>query len=256
MVNATVSGDNAALRLQGVGRIFTGTGQPVTALRDVSFSLRSGTFTSIMGPSGSGKTTLLQVAAGLDRPTSGQVVLDGVDLTGLGEAALTKLRRRRIGFVFQQYNLLPALTVEENVSLPLKLARRRVDRDLRRALLTRVGLAEYRDRRPGEISGGQQQRAAIARTLLASPAVTFADEPTGALDQASARGVLQLLRESVDTDGRTVVMVTHDPIAASYADTVLFLADGRLVDEMHNPVAEQVAARITQLGETAAGVAS
>jgi putative ABC transport system ATP-binding protein len=244
-----------ALRLHEVRRVYGTGGQPVTALDGVSLTLRAGTFTAVMGPSGSGKSTLLQCAAGLDRPTSGQVLLDGVELTGLGETALTKLRRQRIGFIFQQFNLLPTLTMAQNVALPLRLAGERVNEDDCERILDQVGLGDRQHHRPAELSGGQQQRAAIARTLLARPSVTFADEPTGALDTASAHRVLALLSDCVHQDGRTVVMVTHDPTAAAYADAVLFLADGRLVDHLPTPTAATVAARMTQLvANTTAGV--
>jgi putative ABC transport system ATP-binding protein len=201
-----------------------------------------------MGPSGSGKSTFLQCAAGLDRPTSGSVTIDGTDLSSLRETALTKLRRERIGFIFQSFNLLPALTVVQNVTLPQQLAGRRPDRKSVAEVLARVGLTERRRHRPEELSGGQQQRVAIARALVARPAVIFADEPTGALDTATAADVLDLLREPVETEGQTVVMVTHDPVAASYADQVVFLADGRLVGSITDPTPEQIAERMTHLG--------
>ncbi|WP_433055144.1 ABC transporter ATP-binding protein [Dactylosporangium sp. CS-033363] len=200
----------------------------VTALDGVSVAFERGTFTAVMGPSGSGKSTLLQCAAGLDRPTSGRVVVDGQDLTGLGERGLTLLRRRSIGFVFQGFNLLPALTARQNVGLPLRLAGKRADAANVEAGLAAVGLGERGGHRPHELSGGQQQRVAIARALVTAPAVLFADEPTGALDSASGRDVLQLLRGLVDERGQTIVMVTHDQVAASYADRIVTLTDGRL----------------------------
>jgi putative ABC transport system ATP-binding protein len=219
----------------------------VTALDDVTIGFGLGTFTAVMGPSGSGKSTLLQCAAGLDRPSSGRVVVDGRDLATLGDKKLTLLRRDRIGFVFQSFNLLPSLTAEQNVALPLRLAGRRPDRELVRRSLAAVGLAERGRHRPAEMSGGQQQRVAIARALVTRPAVLFADEPTGALDAGTSREVLRLMRDLVDGQAQTIIMVTHDPIAASYADRVVFLADGRFYGELHDPTAELVATRMLQL---------
>ncbi|TDB78837.1 ABC transporter ATP-binding protein [Actinomadura sp. KC216] len=238
-----------ALRLEGVRKVYGAEGNRVVALDGVSLSLPSGSFTAVMGPSGSGKSTLLQCAAGLDRPTEGRVFVDGAELSGDGEAALTRFRRQRIGFVFQQFNLLPTLNVMQNVVLPLKLAGRKVDRREARAVLQRVGLGERLDHLPSELSGGQQQRVAIARALVTRPRVVFADEPTGALDTRSARDVLGLLQESVHMSGQTVVMVTHDPVAASYANAVLYLADGRIVGHQTAPTAEAVAERMTHLAE-------
>ncbi|GAA0600701.1 ABC transporter ATP-binding protein [Actinomadura livida] len=238
-----------ALRLDGVRRVYGAEDNRVVALDGVSLSLPAGSFTAVMGPSGSGKSTLLQCAAGLDRPTEGRVFVAGAELTGDDEAALTKFRRRRIGFVFQQFNLLPTLDVMENTVLPLKLARRKVDRERARAVLARVGLGDRLRHLPAELSGGQQQRVAIARALVTEPRVVFADEPTGALDTRSARDVLGLLQESVRTFGQTVVMVTHDPVAASFADAVLYLADGRIVGHQAAPTAEAVAERMTHLAD-------
>ncbi|MFD4316826.1 ABC transporter ATP-binding protein [Streptomyces sp. NPDC058548] len=226
----------------------------VRALDGVDLDFRAGTFTAVMGPSGSGKSTLLQCAAGLDRPTSGQVEVGGVALEGLSERLLTLLRRDRIGFVFQSFNLLPALTAAQNVALPLRLAGRRPSRTELREALARVGLAGRERRRPGELSGGQQQRVAIARALITRPAVLFGDEPTGALDSTTSREVLDMLRELVDRDGQTIVMVTHDPVAAARADRVVFLVDGRVAGELPAPTVEAVAARMTAL-ETVAAVA-
>ncbi|HVX42534.1 MAG TPA: ABC transporter ATP-binding protein [Mycobacteriales bacterium] len=220
----------------------------VVALNEVSIGFEAGTFTAIMGPSGSGKSTFLHCAAGLDKPTSGTVTLDGIDLTGLKETALTKLRRQRIGFIFQAFNLMPALTVLQNVTLPLQLASRRPKRADVLEILDRVGLADRRRHRPAQLSGGQQQRVAIARALVTRPAVIFADEPTGALDTRTAGEILQLLREPVRADGQTVVMVTHDPVAASYADRVVFLADGVVAGYLDRPTADAVAERMTHLG--------
>ncbi|WP_238007360.1 ABC transporter ATP-binding protein [Dactylosporangium sp. AC04546] len=219
----------------------------VTALDAVSVGFDAGTFTAVMGPSGSGKSTLLQCAAGLDRPTAGRVSIAGQDLSGLGERRLTRLRRDRIGFVFQAFNLLPALTARQNVGLPLRLAGRRPDRDAVEQALAAVGLADRGGHRPHELSGGQQQRVAIARALVTAPAVVFADEPTGALDRGTSQQVLHLLRALVDERGQTIVMVTHDPVAASYADRVLFLTDGKLAGELTGATPEAVAAHMTRL---------
>ncbi|WP_199578270.1 ABC transporter ATP-binding protein [Streptomyces sp. CRB46] len=238
-----------ALRLVKVTRTYGTAESAVTALDGVTLSLGRGTFTAVMGPSGSGKSTLLQCAAGLDRPDSGMVWVDGTELTGGGEAELTKFRRGRVGFVFQQYNLLETLTVAQNTVLPLKLAGRRVDRKRARQILTAVGLGDRLGHRPDQLSGGQRQRVAIARALVTEPRVIFADEPTGALDTRSARQVMLLLQEAVRVHGRTVVMVTHDPVAASYADSVVFLADGRLAGRMDHPTPDAVAERLAHLGD-------
>ncbi|WP_079142326.1 MULTISPECIES: ABC transporter ATP-binding protein [unclassified Streptomyces] len=238
-----------AVLLTAVHRRYEAAGARVTALDDVTLALPHGTFTAVMGPSGSGKSTLLQCAAGLDRPTSGSVRIGGTELSGLSERRLTLLRRERIGFVFQSFNLLPALTAEQNVALPLRLAGRRPSRSRVREALRQVGLADRAGHHPGRLSGGQQQRVALARALITRPEVLFADEPTGALDSAAGREVLKLLRSLVDDDGRTVVMVTHDPLAASYADRVVFLVDGRVHGELSGSeaTAEAVAARMAGL---------
>jgi putative ABC transport system ATP-binding protein len=251
MTNTTAAHGTSAVRpieLRSVTRHY-GTGdQAVTALDDVSLHFAAGTMTAVMGPSGSGKSTLLHCAAGIDRPTAGQVLIDGTDLGGLDENALTVLRRERVGFVFQEFNLVSALTAAQNVELPLRLAGRRPAADAVRAALAAVGLADRRGHRPSELSGGQQQRVAIARAMITRPAVVFADEPTGALDTRASRTVLGLLRELVDGHGRTVVMVTHDPAAAAYADRVVLLADGRLADELRGADgAEAIAARMAAL---------
>ncbi|GAA1600583.1 ABC transporter ATP-binding protein [Kribbella sancticallisti] len=244
------TGDSVVL--QDVRRVYGRGGNAVTALDGISISFARGTFTAVMGPSGSGKSTFLHCAAGLDRPTSGAVAIDGRPLAGLNERQLTELRRERIGFVFQSFNLLPALTVWQNVTLPQELDGRRTNRAAVREVLDRVGLGDKYKSRPGELSGGQQQRVAIARALVARPAVIFADEPTGALDTQTAADVLELLREPVRSQGQTVVMVTHDPVAASYADQVVFLADGVLAGNLVAPTAEQVADRMTHLGARSA----
>ncbi len=236
------------VRLTDVRKTYGGRRTSVTALDGVTISFPGATFTAVMGPSGSGKSTFLHCAAGLDRPTSGSVLLEDEELAKLSEVELTKLRRERVGFIFQAFNLLPAFSVQDNVTLPLRLAGKRVRTDAVERVLGQVGLADRRRHLPGELSGGQQQRVAIARALITRPAVMFADEPTGALDTRTAREVLNLLRASVDQAGQTVVMVTHDPVAASYADRVVFLADGRLVGELYRPTAEAVAERMTHLG--------
>ncbi|MEV0845443.1 ABC transporter ATP-binding protein [Streptomyces sp. NPDC049954] len=242
-----------AVRLHQVSkeyRVSTRRGAPDTAfiaLDEVSLGFPGGSFTAVMGPSGSGKSTLLQCAAGLDRPTSGSVTLGDTELTRLGEGALTRLRRDRVGFVFQSFNLLPALSAEQNVGLPLRLAGRRPSRARVREVLDRVGLAGRARHRPGQLSGGQQQRVALARALVTRPEVLFADEPTGALDTRTAREVLTLLRDMTDHEGTTVVMVTHDPVAASYADRVVLLVDGRVHEELTAASADRIAARMTGL---------
>ncbi|MFJ6479088.1 MULTISPECIES: ABC transporter ATP-binding protein [unclassified Streptomyces] len=239
--------ENDAIQLDDVTRVFGAGDRAVTALDRVSLDVPRGTFTAVMGPSGSGKSTLLQCAAGLDRPTSGRVSVGGTELGRLGETRLTLLRRDRIGFVFQAFNLLPALTAEQNVALPLRLAGRRPARAEVREALARVGLGDRARHRPAQLSGGQQQRVALARALITRPEVLFGDEPTGALDSQTGRGVLTLLRTMVDTERQTVVMVTHDPVAASYADRVVFLADGRVNGDVLGARAQDIAARMTAL---------
>ncbi|WP_285485568.1 ABC transporter ATP-binding protein [Amycolatopsis taiwanensis] len=219
----------------------------VRALDGVTVGFGQGSFTAVMGPSGSGKSTLLHCAAGLDRPTSGQVVLAGQDIGALREPKLTAVRRAHVGFVFQSFNLVDSLSVWDNVLLPQQLAGARPDRSWAKELLARVGLAGREKARPGELSGGQQQRVALARALAGRPEVIFGDEPTGALDLSTGREVLGLLRRFVDELGATVVMVTHDPAAAGWADRVVFLADGRIADDMAAPTAEKVATRMMEL---------
>ncbi|GAA2660316.1 MULTISPECIES: ABC transporter ATP-binding protein [Actinosynnema] len=239
----------AALALTAVTKVHGSGESAVTALDGVTLTLERGTFTAVMGPSGSGKSTFLNCAAGLERPTSGAVRLGGADLSGLDENRLTALRRDRVGFVFQGYNLVPSLDVLRNVELPLLLGAGRVDPAWRDEVLRRVGLTDRLGHMPSQLSGGQQQRVAIARALVTRPDVVFADEPTGALDSRTGKQVLALLRDVVDATGQTVLMVTHDPAAASVADRVVFLRDGRLVDELVAPTAEHVAERMTALGE-------
>lgn len=240
----------AAVELREVTRIFGDATEGVRALDGVSSTFLRGSFTAVMGPSGSGKSTLLQSAAGLDTPTSGTVTLGGTPLTSLSENELTELRRTEVGFVFQGFNLLPSLTVLQNIQLPLRLAGRRPNRRRAEALLERVGLAGRGRRRPSELSGGQQQRVAIARALITDPEVIFADEPTGALDPTTASEILTLLRASVDELGATVVMVTHDPVAAATADRVLFLQAGTIVGRLDRPDAAEVARRLRALVAT------
>ncbi|MER5398246.1 ABC transporter ATP-binding protein [Streptomyces sp. NPDC002599] len=236
-----------AVELRGVRRQYGRGKGAVHALGGIDLVLSRGTFTAVMGPSGSGKSTFLQCAAGLDRPSAGSVRLGGTEITGMRENRLTELRRSRLGFVFQAFNLLPSLTVEENVLLPMRLAGQRRDRRRAAQVLAQVGLADKAGRRPGELSGGQQQRVAIARALVARPDVIFADEPTGALDSTTAAEVLGLLRHAVDTLGATVVMVTHDPAAAAWADRVLFLADGVFAGGLDRGSPERIAARMAAL---------
>ncbi|AGZ42254.1 ABC transporter ATP-binding protein [Actinoplanes friuliensis] len=220
----------------------------IRALRDVSLSVPEGTFLAVMGPSGSGKSTLMHCAAGLDTPTGGTVVVDGADIGRLDENSRTELRRDRIGFVFQAYNLVPSLSLLDNITLPLRLAGRAPDAAWLDKLVARVGLSDRLEHRPAELSGGQQQRAAIARALVTRPAVVFADEPTGALDLRSAHEVLGLLRDLVDEFRQTVVMVTHDPAAAARAHQAVVMADGRIVDVLPRPTAADLAARLVTLG--------
>ncbi|HEV3376421.1 MAG TPA: ABC transporter ATP-binding protein [Thermoleophilaceae bacterium] len=201
----------------------------VDALAGVSVEFERGRYSAIMGPSGSGKSTLMHILAGLDRPTGGSVVLDGVEITSLDDGDLTRLRRDKLGFIFQFFNLLPVLTAEENIVLPLSIAGERPDPEWVRRLVDTVGLADRLTHRPAELSGGQQQRVAVARALVSKPAVVFADEPTGNLDSKASEEVLRMLRQSVDELGQTVVMVTHDPEAASYADRLIVLRDGLIV---------------------------
>ena len=243
--------DNAsdiAVELRGVRKVHGRGGSAVRALDIGDIDFFSGTFTAVMGPSGSGKSTLLHCAAGLDRPTDGTVRLAGTDLAQLSETALTKQRRTRIGFVFQAFNLVPALNVRENILLPSRLAHSRCDRRWLGEVVARVGLSGRLRHRPAQLSGGEQQRVAIARALSVRPDVIFCDEPTGALDTGTAAEVLALLRQAVDVDRQTVVMVTHDPVAASYADRVVLLADGRIVDDLRSPGVDAIADRLAHLG--------
>jgi putative ABC transport system ATP-binding protein len=227
----TVTGDGgeAVVRARDISRRFGSGDAAVDALRGVSLDLARGQFTAVMGPSGSGKSTMMHILAGLDEPTSGTVVIDGTEITSLKERALTQLRRDKIGFIFQTFNLLPMLTAEENMVLPLTIAGRKPDVEMLETLVKTVGLEDRRTHRPAELSGGQQQKVAIARALIGRPAVIFADEPTGNLDSRSGDEVLAMLRRSADDLGQTIVMVTHDARAAAIADRVVFLQDGRIV---------------------------
>jgi putative ABC transport system ATP-binding protein len=228
------------VRLENVRKTYS---RGVVALAGVTVDFPPGTMTAVMGPSGSGKSTLLHCAAGLDEPDSGTVTLVGTPLTGMTERQLTKLRREHVAFVFQQFNLMPALTVRQNVTLPALLANRTLDEAWVTEVLGRVGLADRLEHRPSELSGGQQQRVAIARALASRAAVVFADEPTGALDSHTALEVLALLRE-VAAGGQTIVLVTHDPVAAAHADQVLFLVDGQIVTRLAHPTVEDVATQL------------
>ena len=218
----------------------------VVALDDVSVELPAERFTAIMGPSGSGKSTLMHCVAGLDTLTSGQVYVAGIDLGTLGERELTKLRRDRVGFVFQAFNLVPTLTAIENITLPMLLAGRDPDQEWVDYVVKTVGLGDRLSHRPAELSGGQQQRVAVARALASRPAIIFADEPTGNLDSRASTEILEFMRKAVDDLKQTIVMVTHDPSAASHSDHVLFLGDGKIVDEMSEPTADRVLERLKQ----------
>ena len=243
----SVTSADFAVRVERVSKTYGGD-QPVVALAEVDAAFLRGTATAVMGPSGSGKSTLLHCAAGLDRPSSGRVRIGATDLSSMSEKALTKLRRNRIGFVFQAFNLVGALTVEQNILLPARLSGQRPDPAWLAEVIGRVGLGDRLRHRPAELSGGQQQRVAIARALVSRPEVIFCDEPTGALDTQTAAEVLSLLRAVVDDTGQTVIMVTHDPVAASYADRVMVLADGRIVQDMPQPGAERIAEQLARLG--------
>jgi putative ABC transport system ATP-binding protein len=221
----------------------------VRALDGVSVEFESGRFTAIMGPSGSGKSTLMHCVAGLESLTSGRVEIGGTDLTTLSDKALTRVRRDQVGFVFQAFNLIPTLSALENITLPMDLAGTKADREWLDSVVTTVGLADRLRHRPSELSGGQQQRVAVARALAAQPAITFADEPTGNLDSRAGAEILGFMQRAVTDLGQTIVMVTHDPVAAAYASRVVFLADGRIVDEMADPTAESVLDRMKAFGD-------
>ncbi|WP_435111013.1 ABC transporter ATP-binding protein [Nocardiopsis synnemataformans] len=235
-----------AVRLEALWKVYGADPAEVVALRDVTVGFGAAEFTAIMGPSGSGKTTLLQCAAGLVSPTRGTVSFGGTDIAGMRERDLAVLRRRRMGFVFQSFNLLPSLTGRENVVLPLQLAGRAVDAAWVDGVLDRTGVRAHADRFPHELSGGQQQRVAICRALVTRPEVVFADEPTGALDSRTGEAVLGVLRGAVDELGQTVVMVTHEPTAAAHADRVLFLHDGRIAGTLERPTVESITERLAR----------
>ena len=244
----TTSITRSAARAANVSKSYGDGDAAVHALDDVSVGLAAGEFTAIMGPSGSGKSTLLHVLAGLDRPTSGEIYVGDTEITKLKDKALTLLRRDQIGFIFQSFNLLPTLTAAENIVLPIRIAGRKPDAFWVQSIVETVGLTERLSHRPSQLSGGQQQRVAAARALASRPQIVFADEPTGALDSRSGAELLGFLRNAVKELGQTVVMVTHDPVAASYADRVLFLADGKIVDEMTDPTADSVLDYMKHLG--------
>jgi putative ABC transport system ATP-binding protein len=239
---------SVAARAVGVSKVYGSGDAAVHALDDVSVSLTSGEFTAIMGPSGSGKSSLLHVLAGLDRPTSGEIYIGDTELTSLNDKQLTLLRRDEIGFIFQSFNLLPTLTAAENIQLPMRISGRKPDALWVRKVVDLLGLGDRLKHRPTELSGGQQQRVAAARALAGKPQIVFADEPTGALDSRAGAQLLGFLQSAVRTGGQTVVMVTHDPMAASYADRVVFLADGHVVDEMAAPTADRVFDYMKHLG--------
>jgi putative ABC transport system ATP-binding protein len=238
----------AAARATGVTKAYGSDDAQVLALDDVSVSIEAGRFTAIMGPSGSGKSTLLHVLAGLDRPTVGSIHIGDTEITGMNDKQLTMLRRDRIGFIFQSFNLLPTLTAAENITLPLRIAGVKPDPLWVQSIVETVGLGQRLSHKPTELSGGQQQRVAAARALASKPAIVFADEPTGALDSRSSLDLLRFLQQAVREMHQTVVMVTHDPVAAAHADRVVFLADGHIVDEMTDPTSDAVLDFMKNLG--------
>jgi putative ABC transport system ATP-binding protein len=248
MSTSTQTPTTTAARAVEATKVYGSGDTAVVALDEVTLDLPTGRFTAIMGPSGSGKSTLLHCLAGLDRLTDGQVLVGDVELGALSDKELTLLRRTRIGFVFQAFNLLPTLTARENITLPLTLAGRTPEPAWLDEVIATVDLGDRLGHRPAELSGGQQQRVAVARALLSRPAIVFADEPTGNLDSRSSAELLVFLRRAVDQTGQTIVMVTHDPGAAAHADAVVFLADGRIVDHMADPTAERVLDTIKRLG--------
>jgi putative ABC transport system ATP-binding protein len=240
--------DHVVVRARELVKTYGSGDAAVHALAGVSFDVVTARFTAVMGPSGSGKSTLMHLMAGLDAPTSGSVLVDGVDIARLSDRKLTQLRRDRLGFVFQSFNLVPTLSARENIELPSVLAGHKVDRRWFDTVVRTTGLRDRLRHRPAQLSGGQQQRVAVARALVAKPAVVFADEPTGNLDSRAGADVLGFLRHAVDAYGQTIVMVTHDPNAASYADEVVFLADGRVVDVMPSPTTDRVLERMKAFG--------
>ena len=242
--------DGTVVIAKDVARRFGEGDTAVDALRGVSLQVDRGKLTTVMGPSGSGKSTLMHILAGLDRPTSGSVAIDGTEITTLDDTDLTKLRRNHIGFIFQFFNLLPMLSAEENITLPLTIAGEKIDRGWLEQLLDSVGLKDRRKHRPSELSGGQQQRVAIARALISKPTVVFADEPTGNLDSKTGGEILELLRQAVENTGQTTVMVTHDPRSASIADRILFLADGNIVKELPRSDPHDVVQAMEEISRT------
>ncbi|MEU8081364.1 ABC transporter ATP-binding protein [Catellatospora citrea] len=253
VIDTPAAGAGAAARAADLWKVYGSGEAQVIALRGVSVELERGRFTAIMGPSGSGKSTLMHCMAGLDSATRGQLAIGDTALNGLGDAGLTRLRREKVGFIFQQFNLLPTLTAEENILLPLAIAGRKADPQWFQTVIDTVGLGDRLGHRPNQLSGGQQQRVACARALVAQPEVIFADEPTGNLDSRSGAEILGFLRRSVTEHGQTIVMVTHDANAASYADRVIFLADGQIVDELTEPTADAVLDRIKRLDVVSTG---
>jgi putative ABC transport system ATP-binding protein len=244
---AQSSTNGAVVTARGVTRVYGEGDTAVQALRGVDLDVERGRLTGVMGPSGSGKSTLMHIMAGLDKPTEGDVTIDGTSIADLSDTELTKLRRKHIGFIFQFFNLLPMLTAEENIVLPLELGGAKLDKDWVDSVIERVGLSDRRTHRPAELSGGQQQRVAIARALISKPTVVFADEPTGNLDSTTSQEILDLLRESVETLGQTFVMVSHDPKATAISDRTLFLADGCIVKELGKTTAHEVLETMEQV---------
>ena len=243
-MTATPTGSGPAARVEHLTKTY-GSGQAqVVALDDVTLDLHRGEFTAVMGPSGSGKSTLMHCCAALDSATNGSVYVGDTDLSRLKDKELTRLRRDQIGFVFQSFNLVPTLTAKENITLPLDIAGTDVDQEWFETVIKTVGLADRLKHRPNQLSGGQQQRVACARALVSRPTIVFADEPTGNLDSGASEEILNFLRRSVDEFGQTIVIVTHEPLAAAYADRVLFLADGQIVDELPNPTSDSVLAKM------------
>ena len=249
VASQAAAGTTVAARAEEVTKIYGIGDTAVRALNNITVDFAGARYTAIMGPSGSGKSTLLHCLAGLDRVTAGRVLLGDIDITAVSEKELTIVRRDKIGFVFQSYNLIPTLNAIENITLPMALAGRKPDKEWLDRVIKTVGLADRLNHRPSELSGGQQQRVAVARALASRPQVIFADEPTGNLDSKASGEILGFMRQAVDELGQTIVMVTHDPIAAGYADRVVFLGDGQIVDEMQSPTAEAVIDRVKRLGE-------
>ena len=248
-VTSEPAAGTVAARAEEVTKIYGIGDTAVRALNNITVEFVAGRYTAIMGPSGSGKSTLLHCLAGLDRVTAGRVLLGDIDVTACSEKELTIVRRDKIGFVFQSYNLIPTLNAIENITLPLALAGKKPDKEWLDRVVNTVSLSDRLNHRPSELSGGQQQRVAVARALASRPQVIFADEPTGNLDSKSSAEILQFMRQAVSDLGQTIVMVTHDPAAAGYSDRVVFLADGKIVDELQNPTAEAIVDRATHLGE-------